>query len=67
MVGRLLALCPIELDQFTLTKESLELVDEEFSQVIDFSGIETSSNLFVVRSANRFAKLKLVSSNLKNN
>ena len=67
MVGRLLALCPIELDQFTLTKESLELVDEEFSQVIVFSGIETRSNLSMIRSAKKFAELKLASNNLRNN
>jgi hypothetical protein len=33
MVGRLLSLGPIEIDKFTLTKEALELVDKEFTQV----------------------------------
>ena len=33
MVGRLLALGPIEVDKFTLTKEAIELVDKEFAQV----------------------------------
>jgi hypothetical protein len=33
MIGRLLSLGLIEIDQFTLTKEALELVDKEFAQV----------------------------------
>ncbi|CAF1207632.1 unnamed protein product [Adineta ricciae] len=33
MVGRLLALGPIEVDKFTLTKEAIELVDKEFAQI----------------------------------
>ena len=33
MIRRLLSLGPIQVDQFTLTKEALELVDKEFSQV----------------------------------
>ena len=41
IVGRLLALSLVELDQFTLTKESLELVDKEFSEVrIKFESYE---------------------------
>lgn len=35
MVGRLLELNPFEVDQFTLTKESLELVDKEFHEIND--------------------------------
>jgi hypothetical protein len=34
MVGRLLSLGLIEVEKFSLTKESLELVDKEFTQVI---------------------------------
>jgi hypothetical protein len=34
MVGRLLSLGLIETEKFSLTKESLELVDKEFTQVI---------------------------------
>ena len=37
MIGRLLSLGPIELDKFTLTKQALELVDKEFTQVDIFS------------------------------
>jgi hypothetical protein len=33
MIGRLLSVGPIEIDKFTLTKEALELVDKEFTQV----------------------------------
>ena len=33
MIDRLLTLGLIEIDQFTLTKEALELVDKEFAQV----------------------------------
>lgn len=33
MISRLLALGPINIDQFTLTKEALELVDKEFAEV----------------------------------
>jgi hypothetical protein len=33
MVGRLLALGLTQIDQYTLTKEALELVDKEFTEV----------------------------------
>ena len=33
MVGRLLALGLIQVDQYTLTKEAIELVDKEFTEV----------------------------------
>ncbi len=33
MVGRLLALGLMQIDQYTLTKEALELVDKEFNEV----------------------------------
>jgi hypothetical protein len=33
MVGRLLVLNLTQIDQYTLTKEALELVDKEFSEV----------------------------------
>ncbi|CAF3207056.1 unnamed protein product [Rotaria socialis] len=33
MVGRLLALGLIQIDQYTLTKEALELVDKEFTEI----------------------------------
>jgi hypothetical protein len=33
MIGRLLSVGPIEIDKFVLTKEALELVDKEFTQV----------------------------------
>ena len=33
MVGRLLALGLMQIDQYTLTKEAIELVDKEFSEV----------------------------------
>ncbi|CAF2071458.1 unnamed protein product [Rotaria magnacalcarata] len=35
MIGRLLALGPLNIDQFTLTKEAVELVDKEFSQITE--------------------------------
>ena len=44
MIGRLLTLGPSQLDQFTLSKETLELVDKEFSQV----------NLVLVHSVSSF-------------
>jgi hypothetical protein len=33
MIGRLLAVGLIQIDQYSLTKESLELVDKEFTEV----------------------------------
>lgn len=33
MVGRLLALDLTQVDQYTLTKEAIELVDKEFTEV----------------------------------
>ena len=33
MIGRLLSLGLTQIDQYTLTKESLELVDKEFTEV----------------------------------
>jgi hypothetical protein len=33
MIGRLLVLGLIQIDQFTLTKEAIELVDKEFVEV----------------------------------
>ena len=44
MIGRLLTLGPSQLDQFSLSKETLELVDKEFSQV----------NLVLVHSVSSF-------------
>ncbi|CAF3765432.1 unnamed protein product [Adineta steineri] len=35
MIDRLLKLGPIEIDQFSLTKEALELVDKEFTQITE--------------------------------
>ena len=36
MIGRLLTFGPTDIDQFTLTKEALELVDKEFVVVRPF-------------------------------
>jgi hypothetical protein len=33
MIGRLLALGLTQIEQYTLTKEALELVDKEFTEV----------------------------------
>jgi hypothetical protein len=35
MIGRLLSLGLIQIDQYSLTKESLELVDKEFTEIIE--------------------------------
>lgn len=35
IVGRLLDLGLIQIDQFTLTKESIELVDKEYTEIVD--------------------------------
>jgi hypothetical protein len=47
MVGRLLTLGPTQIDQFSLTKDALELVDKEFVEVIFFI-ILRSLNLFSI-------------------
>lgn len=41
MISRLLALGPTDIDKFTLTKEAIELVDKEFTQVM-------SSDIFAI-------------------
>lgn len=35
MIGRLLTLGLIQVEQYTLTKESLELVDKEFNEITE--------------------------------
>lgn len=48
MIGRLLSIGPIELDKFTLSKESLELVDQEFTHVdIVFLVLFSSDDHFI--------------------
>ncbi len=46
MIGRLLSLGLTDIEQFTLTKDALELVDKEFTQVKLFFLIKTSKKLF---------------------
>jgi len=69
MIGRLLSLGLIEIDQFTLTKEALELVDKEFAQVFCFHLIKNKKNFFVFenRLMKKYKKQKLVLNNLINN
>ena len=43
MIGRLLALGLTQIDQYTLTKESLELVDKEYAEVRINSRVNSSA------------------------
>ena len=66
MVGRLLALGLTQIDQYTLTKEAIELVDKEFNEV-KRKLFEKKNKSFENRSPNKYKKLKFVSKNHINN